>query len=122
METAKSHRDLYQDCMEAHKAARYHILSNIAARGIMHVLVHYQGEVPITTCPKLRPFSSYSVTQSFHNLEVIFLIDCLTFRNILMVHKTLIKKKKKIRIDLTLLGLRNAFFGRGKDVCFYCED
>lgn len=61
-------------------------------RGSTHVLVRYHG---ITTCPKLWPFSSYCVKQSFHNLK-IFLIDCLTFMSIFMVHETLIIKKSAL--------------------------
>ncbi len=44
LETVKSCRLLCQDCMETDETVQYHVLSNIATRGSVHVLVHYCGE------------------------------------------------------------------------------
>jgi len=42
--TAKSRRELRQDCTEADGAVRLCALSNIAARGSMHALARYRDE------------------------------------------------------------------------------
>ncbi len=85
------------------------------------IIVVKQPQSQLAHCSKLWLSSYYWIMQSFHNLETIFPTDCLTFKSILLVHKTLILKKK-ISTDLTSLRLWCSFFDCVEGACFHCED
>jgi hypothetical protein len=51
-------------------------------------------KVPVTTCPQLWPFSSYSIPQPVKEFDVVFLSYCMARRSILVLDSIFMKKKK----------------------------
>jgi hypothetical protein len=74
-------------------------------------------KLPVTTCPQLRPFSSYCIPQLAKDFDVVL----LAWRSVLVLDSTFIIKKKVI-IALTLLSLGCTFFRRGDSGDFHWED
>ena len=76
---------------------------------------------PLFVLPHLRLFAPHIFPQSSQNLAVKLLIDSLTRWNNLLMHNSS-NVKKMIGIDLMMLRTLRAFFGRGQDGIFHCED
>ena len=72
-------------------------------------------EKPVTTPPQFWPFPSDGIPQTFQNFNVVGLVLCVAFRNVLMVdNSTSIKKNCEQHLDF---GSNWAsFFGSGE--CF----
>jgi len=54
-------------------------------------------KLPVTTCPQLRPFSSYCIPQSVKDRDVVIISYCLAWRSVLMLDSTFMIKKKSQR-------------------------
>ena len=73
---------------------------------------HVVMKLPVTSCPLLQPFLSYCISQLSKNMEIVLLINYLTWRGVFVIDDTFpIKKHKRA---LTLLGLCHAFFRCGE--------
>ena len=73
---------------------------------------HVVMKLPVTSCPLLQPFLSYCISQLSKNMEIVLLINYLTWRGVFVIDDTFpIKKHKRA---LTLLGLCRAFFRCGE--------
>ena len=53
-------------------------------------------KLPITSCPQLRLFSSYRISQLMKNIEVVLLINCLAWRGILLMDNMVPVKKHMV--------------------------
>ena len=70
-------------------------------------------KLPVTSCPQPWPFSSCCISQPMKNIEVIFLINCLAWRGILVM-TTPSRSKNTINVVLILLWLCRTFFWHGE--------
>ena len=59
---------------------------------------------PITAWPETRSFSSYGITQSFRNCNVIFFVDRLTSWSKFVVHNTLTIENNNLNAGRILFG------------------
>jgi hypothetical protein len=52
-------------------------------------------KLPVTTCPKLHPFSYYCIPQLVKDFDVVILSYCLAWRSVLVLDSTFLIKKEK---------------------------
>ena len=89
---ARSHRTQNLDCRGTESPQWFDVLPKNSAWDVMSEYVVVM-KLPVTSCPWLQPFSSYSISQPMKNIEVVLLINYFAWRGVLVMDNTFPIKK-----------------------------